>query len=137
MELHVIEEDLLCNIQRSFQAYYPFLKLLFYKSPYRAADVFHKAELLDEHLPMEEVTMFHTSGWVDVGPERTAMAVETDFFHKLGLSVQIVRRSGNSWIPVSNPDQWTLRQQNEAGRKDNTIRTMKSQQEMDMQDIDC
>lgn len=116
MEINVIEDDLLLNIQHSFRAQYPFLKLLFYKSPYREADVYHKAELLDENLPMEEVTMFHTAGRIDVSPERTVTAVEKDFFHKLGLSVQIVRKSGDFWLPAANTDEWTLGRQNEEGK---------------------
>lgn len=120
MEINVIEDDLLCNIQHSFRAQYPHLKLLFYKSPYREADVYHKAILLDENLPMEEVTMFHTAGRIDIGPERTVAAVEKDFFHKLGLSVQIVRQSGDLWIAAVNADLSTLYQQNEEGKARNT-----------------
>lgn len=120
MEINVIEDDLLCNIQHSFRAQYPHLKLLFYKSPYREANVYHKAILLDENLPMEEVTMFHTAGRIDIAPERTVAAVEKDFFHKLGLSVQIVRQSGDLWIAAVNADQSTLYQQNEEGKARNT-----------------
>jgi len=122
MEINVTEDDLLLNIQHSFRAQYPHLKLLFYKSPYREADVYHKAELLDENLPMEEVTMFHTAGRIDVGPERTVAAVENDFFHKLGLSVQIVHQTSNSWAPAVNTGQSTLYQQNEEGGAVHTSR---------------
>ena len=117
MELYIIEDDFIRNIQADFHRQYPYLKLDFYRNPHQEGASSPKAEQLNAALPIEDVTMFHTGGRIDISPERTTAQVESDFFHKLGLCVQIARQSGNEWITTTDTDYWTLKQQNEKGRE--------------------
>ena len=117
MEINIIEDDVLINIKTAFQEYYPYLTLRFYKNPHEERVASCESERIPLDKPMEEVTMFHTAGKIDISPDRTVAAVEYDFFKVLGLCVQIFRKSGNLWLETIQTDHWTLEQQNEAGKE--------------------
>jgi len=136
MEIKVTEEDLIQNIQRSFHEQYPYLKLHFYKNPHKVGEVSPKADQLDAATPIEEAAMFHTSGKVDIGPERTVAEVEADFFHKLGLCVQVMRQSGDIWIATAGTDWWTLQRQNDKGHEHSRPAANEQPDDADMPDVD-
>jgi hypothetical protein len=58
----------------------------------------------------------HTFGWIDISKQRTAGELESDFRRHLGLSVQVMRKSGDMWIQTTKTDYWTLHQLNEEGK---------------------
>lgn len=136
MELNIIEDDLIRNIQHGFREQYPYLKLLFYTHPHNEGEASQREEQLSAALPIEDVTMFHTSGKIDISPERTVAEVEADFYHKLGLCVQVVRKAGDIWLTTTRTDQWTLRQQNAKGHE--YIRPMMNEapEDFDIEDVD-
>jgi len=123
MEITVIEDDYIRNIQSDFRKRYPHLKLEFYKNPHQVGASSPETEHLDATLPISEITMFHTGANVDVSPERTVAEVESDFFHKLGLCVQVMRQFGTSWVATTETDLWTLREQNDRGANYSDERT--------------
>lgn len=115
MELHIIEDDLICNIQQAFRENYPCLDLQFYPNPYRADALSRQPEQLDHHLPIAEITMFHTGGSIDISPERCLAGVEADFFHKFGLCVRIIRQAGDLPAALAGTHNPTLQQLNDTG----------------------
>jgi len=117
MEINIIEDDYIRNIQGDFRQQYPYLKLQFYKNPHQQGKASNKEEQLSNTLPIEEVTMFHTGGKIDISPERTVAEVEAAFLHTLGLCVQVMRQSGYTWLTTTETDHWTLQQQNDKGRE--------------------
>ncbi|QEC65766.1 hypothetical protein FRZ67_00015 [Panacibacter ginsenosidivorans] len=48
--------------------------------------------------------------------KRTIAQVEDDCIQQLGLLVQISRKSGNVWNTISLTENWTLEEQNNAGK---------------------
>lgn len=136
MFLNVIEDDLLQNIDSGFREHYPYLKLVFYKNPHLEGEASKPIEKLKASMPMEEVTMFHTGAQIDISPERTVSEVEADFFHKLGLCVQVVRLSGNIYITTTETDYWTLQDQNDSGREHNEPLREELPEDFDLQDFD-
>lgn len=58
----------------------------------------------------------HTFGWIDISPKRTAMELENDFRHIMGLNVQVMRKSGDLWLETTKTDNWTLGQLNDEGK---------------------
>jgi len=117
MEIKIIEDDIIRNIEQEFRKQYAYLKLQFYKNPHGEGEPSPVKERLNAALPIEEVTMFHTAGKINTSPGRTVAQVEHDFYHFLGLCVQILRQSGDLWIETTGTDQWTLQQQNDKGRE--------------------
>ncbi|XZF15718.1 hypothetical protein ACTHGU_06245 [Chitinophagaceae bacterium MMS25-I14] len=135
MELYITEDDLLKNIQHGFRQYYPRLKLEFYKHPHEKNAGSPADARLSLEVPVEDVVMFHTAACINVAPQRTVASVEEDFFHKLGLCVQIFRQSGDLWIETTRTDGYTLARQeqiavNESGR----IHETEAIEDFDLQD---
>jgi len=117
MELYILEEDIIRNIQQNFQKHYPHLKLQFYKNPHGKGEPSPRQESLSPLLPIEEVTMFHTSGRINIDPVRTVAEVEHDFYRLMGLCVQIFRQAGDLWLETTGTDCQTLQQQEDKGKE--------------------
>lgn len=135
MKINIIEDDLIVNIQRDFQYYYPYLKLRFYKNPHEKGEGSRENECLDIYTPIEEVTMFHTSCSINISPDYTVADLEDDFFRNLGLCVQVFRQSGNIWLETTSTDDWTLQQQNEKGKESLNSLPREHPREFDLQDV--
>lgn len=135
MYLTVIEDDLIQNIQHAFQEQYPYLKLQFYKNPHQEGEASPVKERLANSLPIAEVTMFHTGGIIDINTQRTVTALEADFFHILGLGVQVLRQSGDLWLETTHTDCWTLQQQNEKGKASTNPIKEEQPEDFDLQDF--
>lgn len=134
MELYIIEDDLICNIQKDFGRQYPYLKLQFYKTNHAEGEASPRTEQLDAAQPVEEAAMFHTGGRIDISPERTVAEVEYDFFHQLGLCTQVLRHAGNMWITTTDTDHWTLKQQDDKGREHSIPLAKETPDDFNLQD---
>jgi hypothetical protein len=135
MEINVIEDDMLINIKTAFQEQYPYLTLRFYKKPHEEMTASFESERIPLDKPMEEVTMFHTGGRIDIDPDRTVAEVEHDFFRILGLCVQVFRKSGNLWLETIKTDHWTLKQQNETGRESCSQQPIEEPEDFNLLDL--
>jgi hypothetical protein len=136
MELNIIEDDILVNIQKSFQAEYPCLKLQFYSVPHEAGNASPSCTRLSLALPMEEAAIFHTGGRIDINPARTVAEVERDFYTRLGLCVQILRKAGTIWLETTSTDHWTLAVQQAKGMESNQAIMTAQTGDYNLPDID-
>lgn len=116
MEIYISEDATIATLQHEFREAYPYLKLECYRQPHKEGEASTMADKLPSATPIEEIRMVHNFGWLDISHHRTAAAVEHDFFHKYGLSVQILRKSGDLWLQTTATDNWTLGQMNEEGK---------------------
>lgn len=135
MDINIIEDDMLRNIRSAFREQYPFLTLRFYLNPHAEGDPSPESERIWQDKPIEEVTMFHTGGRINIDPDRTVTEVEYDFFKVLGICVQVFRRSGLFWIETTKTDHWTLKQQNDEGEASCRFHTIELPGDFDLQDI--
>jgi hypothetical protein len=116
MEIYISEEAIIGNIQRDFQELYPFLRLEFYQQPHEIGQSCSAKEKLPAETPIEDIRMMHTFGWIDISRARTAAEIEHDFRHLMGLSVQVMRQSGDMWVQTTTTDFWTLQRLNDEGK---------------------
>ncbi|HEY8916582.1 MAG TPA: hypothetical protein VIM87_09095 [Chitinophaga sp.] len=116
MEIYISEDATIATLQHEFREAYPYLKLECYRQPHSEGQACAVADKLPPATPIEEIRMMHNFGWLDISHHRTAAAVELDFFRKYGLSVQILRKSGDLWLQTTATDNWTLGQMNEEGK---------------------
>jgi hypothetical protein len=116
MEIYISEEATVADIQNDFREVFPFLKLEFYQQPHEVGESCCPEEKLSPDTPIDEIRMMHTFGWIDISKQRTAGELESDFRRHLGLSVQVMRKSGDMWIQTTKTDYWTLHQLNEEGK---------------------
>jgi hypothetical protein len=116
MNLYVNQGSTLGEIQKDFRDMYPYLKLEFYKriqtGSHRASS---KDRLQANYLP-GRINTGRVYAAIDISPQRSAGELENDILDTLGVSAQVLRRSGNIWIQTTDTDKWSLRLQNEEGR---------------------
>ena len=117
MLLQIDKKSSLMGIQKQFTAYYPFLKIEFFKripvdQPLYKIDIFSSIE---QRKYMEG--FYDGSIQIDVSRKRTVVEVENDFEKKLGLSAHIYRKSGNVWVETTLTNDWPLEEQNEEGKQ--------------------
>lgn len=114
MQIYISENSVIASIQRAFQAVYPYLTLEFYKPVQDiglAAAAFKK---VSPETPVDDIRTDGACGWLDIGPRRTALELESDLKHIMGLNAQVTPRSGDRWLEAACTINWSLAQLNAA-----------------------
>ena len=126
MEIYISEEDILLNIQNKFREVYPYLKLECYLCPHQAEQA-STGQKVSSDTPIEDIRLVHSFGWVDIGEQRSVEEVERDFYHDMGLAIQVFRRNKSGWLQTTRTDNLTLAEQNELGRESVTAETAETE----------
>lgn len=106
---------LLSDIQKAFTDWYPFLKIEFSKEPVHNGQAAKQKKTLPESL-IQEVTNAGMPVILDMSGNRTIAEIERDCMETLSLRVRVSRKSGNVWTPITLTENWTLENQNDAGK---------------------
>ena len=110
MELRIENETSVSDLQKQFNAYFPYLQLDFFtgdKSKGRVQRTVRAnpnqlvTQLLGDYDPIKLIVS-----------SETTVADLLKRFKEIGLNAQISRRSGNLWIETRFTDDWTLERQN-------------------------
>ena len=113
-EISIDNETFLKDIQSSFNAYYPYLKIEFWE----LKKTFLKPGIKNNHYSMQVKDVSHVPQLIhiDVSDEQTIGALIKDFKHNSGTNIDVYRKSGNVWNMISLTESWTLKSQNNAGK---------------------
>ena len=113
-EISIDNETFLKDIQSSFNAYYPYLKIEFWE----LKKTFLKPGIKNNHYSMQvkDVSYLPQPIHIDVSEEQTIGEVIRDFKNKSGTNIDVYRKSGNVWNMISLTESWTLKSQNNAGK---------------------
>ncbi|PWV56721.1 hypothetical protein [Chitinophaga sp. S165] len=117
MEMYISEEDIWGNIQDKFHEVYPYLKLECYLSPHERGEGSAGSKKVSADTPIEDIRLIHSFGWVDISEHRTVAQVERDFYHDMGLAIQIFRRFRTGWLQTTQTDELTLAEQHLMARE--------------------
>jgi hypothetical protein len=114
--LRIDKASSLNNIQKQFNAFYPYLKIEFFKK-IPVDQPLYKAELFSASELAKYIDGFY-EGMVsiDISRKRTVSELEKDFEKLLGISAHVFRKSGNVWVETSLTNDWPLEEQNEEGK---------------------
>lgn len=116
MKLLIDANTRIIDLQKKFNAVYPFLKVEFHKRGYFGKRVSSgKDRIPSDKLFSAESEIFQP-GSIDINRHRSVGEVEKDFFENFGIAMQISRKSGNIWIETSRTDDRTLKAQNLLGK---------------------
>lgn len=115
MILRISDEKTLASVQADFNAYFPYLKVEFFKAPHKIGEGSMKSLLYDNSRHIRDCRVKHVEGELKIDDKMTVNELEDLFLEVYGLSVQVFRKSGNVWLETSATDNWTLRQQNNEG----------------------
>lgn len=111
MQLHIAPHILIAEVQNTFNAAFPFLKLEFFRGKKNSEEnlvVSPSKSISDCYAAVED-------GVIEVDEKMQVSALERLFKERFGLHVQVFRRSVNLWLQTTITDHWTLQKQNEHG----------------------
>jgi hypothetical protein len=116
MKLYVNIEKPVSDIQKQFNAFYPFLKLEFFRSHSNSQSILKNDPVASNEFLKHQLSL-DTIETINVDCKRTVADVENDLKKQFGATTQIFRRSGNVWIETTLTDDWTLEKQNKEGEQ--------------------
>lgn len=111
----IIRANKLSQIQSDFNSMFPYLKLEFSRQKNKASAGGSKYLLVNDDYDLKPVR--GTDDEICVSEDMKVILLENLFFEKFGVTAQVLRKSGRSWLETSMTDDWTLKRQNDEGRE--------------------
>ena len=98
------------ELQLKFNGNYPNLWIDFYWPPF-AADDSNKSKI-SPRITVDKICPVINGESIDFSPGKTVEELKVQFIGKLGIVIQLLRRSGNVWVSTYLTEKWTLGDQN-------------------------
>ncbi len=117
MVLTISDDHKLSEVKDEFNSLFPYLKIEFFRHKHGVRKSNAKPDLLDAGLTFKKVRKKHTAGAIVVKENMSVADLEQMFQDVFGVSAQVFRKSGRSWIETSVTDDWSLKRQNEEGKE--------------------
>lgn len=134
MKIKIASNKTVSELQKDFNKAFPYLKIEFYKVPYKSGTLLPTSKLVRHDTALSQFRQVDKEGELELDPEWTVAKLEQELWESYELSVQVFRKSGSLWIETSLTDSWTLRQQNYEGEQ--MSHSASPQQNIDMYDRD-
>lgn len=115
MVINITNSKTIEEIQAEFNHEFPYLKIQFFKHGHKAFRGNDKRELIPSNTKIG--ILKHHNGSVEITDSMAVNELESLFKSKLGLNVQVFRKSGKSWLETTVTDSWTLKKQNDEGKE--------------------
>jgi hypothetical protein len=110
--MHSVKE-----MQDQFSERFPFLRINFFKNSKPGSDLSGPRILLfSPEILFKDINPEIRDGEFFVPESMTVLELEKHFNEMFGLSIQILRKSGNLWLDTSRTNSWTLKEQDDHGR---------------------
>lgn len=117
MKMHIHHDDTLELVQRSFSAEFPYLKLEFFTRPHDKGRPTEKQFMLNSKRTIDSCNPKLADAIVMIPTAMTVQELEGVFQQRLGLYIQVFRKSGRVWLETTATDDWSLFKQNEQGQE--------------------
>lgn len=104
-------------IQQEFNSAFPFLKLEFFKHKHGINGSSPKSDMITNDVPLNHLHTKQSKDTFEITEDMPVSEVEQLFHKCFGISAQVFRKSGRSWLETSVTDDWTLRRQNDEGQE--------------------
>ncbi len=114
--LKISDNKKVSALQKEFNEIFPFLKVEFFNHRHGAFKGSPKKDILNTDLLFKQCRKKHTSGTMVIKEDMQVSELEKLFQEIFGLSAQVFRKSGRSWIETTVTDDWTLARQNKEGQ---------------------
>jgi len=115
MIINITNNKTIEELQAEFNNEFPYLKIQFFKHSHKMFKGSDKKELIPVSTTIG--VLKHHNGAIEISENMTVSDLESMFKQKLGLNVQVFRKSGKSWLETTVTDNWTLRKQNDEGKE--------------------
>jgi hypothetical protein len=111
----------LSTVQTIFNKTFPYLKLEFFRRRHQVYGANAKKDLLKTNAALHTRTPHPHEPEINVNADMSVAALEQLFHERFGLSVQVFRKFGKTWLETSVTDDWTLKKQNDQGFELSTL----------------
>lgn len=109
-----VQKDMTVGLLKSiFAKYYPYLHLSVYSKPHYHFEGSEKKNEVGDSIILSSLNPKMNDGEIKIHDQLTVDELESTFADQYGLSVQVLRKSGNQWLQTSATDSWTLVKQNQ------------------------
>lgn len=102
-------------IQEEFSKVFPYLKLEFLSKPHTSSGSSSHKLVRRNSKTLGECRTIHNKGKITITPGMSVADLEQKFSDVYGLTVQLFRKSGTTWLETSVTDGWSLEEQNSQG----------------------
>lgn len=117
MKIQISPEQSIGAVQDAFHTEFPFLKIVFFSKPHREFKGSPAKFLIEDRAQKLGSLMAEPKeGFLSLEPDMPTYRAERLFEETFGLYVQVMRKSGDTWLVTSVTDDLTLEQQNAKGR---------------------
>jgi hypothetical protein len=117
MKMHIHHTDTLEEVQRSFNAEFPYLKLEFFTRPHEKGKPTEKQFIVNSKRTVDSCNPDLKDATLSIPTAMTVLDLERVFQEELGLYIQVFRKSGKVWLETTATDSWSLSKQNEEGQE--------------------
>lgn len=117
MILRITYNTIIADIQKEFQAAFPYLKLRFLKPATRLHPSPAIKKFCDSQTRLGEAFPLLKAGQITITAQLTIEALIQLFDETFGIQVLVFRKSINLWIEITLTTSWTLEQQNNQARE--------------------
>jgi hypothetical protein len=118
MKIIIDDGAKLSEVQKEFSQHFPFLKLEFFNfDPFGFRNCSKENMITDTEKTIGDIRHVHRAGYISLNGHQKTNTIEEQFMENFGISVQVFRKSGNSWLETTTTDQWTLTEQNRKGEE--------------------
>lgn len=115
MKIAINDKLKISALQHEFNTQFPFLKIEFFiRQPSNGSN---RKITIPNTKTLGELNSLKKKEKITITPQMTVNELEKQFKANYGLSVQVFRKSGRSWLETSVTDNWTLKKQDEEGRE--------------------
>jgi hypothetical protein len=115
--IKITDSKTISSLQEEFHTAFPFLKLEFFHHKHDAFKGSFKKDILNTDTTLKQCRKKKTEGAIILKENMKVTEIETLFREVFGLSAQVFRKSGRSWIETTVTDDWTLKRQNDEGKE--------------------
>ncbi|MBK7851947.1 MAG: hypothetical protein IPJ66_12695 [Bacteroidetes bacterium] len=128
MNIEIRPEMKIEEVQSAFAKRFPFLKLNFFKSKPKEEKGYTAKDLLDSSKRLMDVAEQKSNSVLLINGLMTVFELEKQGQEKLGLHIDVFRKSGKVWLRTSASDQWTLDEQNKEAKESEPAAIEKSEE---------
>ena len=115
MKIAINDHRKIFAIEEEFNTFFQKLKIEFLSKPHEPGGAAGKKPLVHASKTLGECRTIHNKGEITISAGMTVAELEQRFEDVYGLSIQIFRKSGKTWLPTSLTKAWTLEKQNREG----------------------
>ncbi len=111
----IYPQQSLAELRQKFNFLFPGLDIRFYQTSHQKYEGSAPQDEWDNSLNISEITDINVPVQIDLDHQKTIESLEYEFLAKLGMNIQIFRRSADLWLQTIKTDHWTLEVQNRKG----------------------